>query len=275
MLESSSSSGLKEGDEEASSPSLVSLATPRDCSRRWSLRDGARFDAWTSNVLPRARAAIERAFDREAEEGEGEHSLLKRLPLPLPLPLPLEVNGIADLPLSTLRAGLLPAGLNARAEEEDKGFGLEAISDKLGEWLRFPYATEALEDAAALAADAAEAPNENDDVDDGVFNQKSKRHRHRHRPLPASIDWTTENVLGPVKNQHVNGTPCGCCWSFACTGTVEGAVGVASGKKPPSLSEEQLINCDRGPPFDDLGCQGGSGEGEGGERSRRERGGGG
>ena len=29
----------------------------------------------------------------------------------------------------------------------------------------------------------------------------------------------------------------------------------------PSLSEQQLIDCDRGPPFDDLGCAGGSVEG--------------
>ena len=68
-------------------------------------------------------------------------------------------------------------------------------------------------------------------------------------------------MLGPVKNQHINNTPCGCCWAFAATGVVEATVALATGKPAPSLSEQALISCDRGPPFDDLGCQGGSVEG--------------
>ena len=110
---------------------------------------------------------------------------------------------------------------------------------------------------------------ENLSVSSLLSSPLSKKHHHRRRrPLPASVDWSTKNVLGPVKNQHINGTPCGCCWSFATTGVVEGVVGVVSGKIPPSLSEQQLIDCDRGPPFDDLGCDGGSVEGKLGERER-------
>ena len=50
--------------------------------------------------------------------------------------------------------------------------------------------------------------------------------------------------MGPVKNQHVNGSACGCCWTFATTGVVECIVAMATGK-PISLSEQQLIDCDR------------------------------
>lgn len=255
--------------EEEEAPLLP--AGPRDCSRRWaSSGDRASFDAWTASVLPRARAAIERAFERNEErslQADGGSSslelprlaLLRRAELPL-----LEINGIADLPLSTLRAGLLPAHLNAEAAKDDEGFGADAIAEKLAEWLRFPYAAEALLDSAASAADAAAASSSSSEdlLSIPLPWLSSKKHHHRRRPLPASVDWSAQNVLGPVKNQHINGTPCGCCWAFATTGVVEAVVGVVSQKSPPSLSEQQIIDCDRGPPFDDLGCEGGSVEGE-------------
>lgn len=86
--------------------------------------------------------------------------------------------------------------------------------------------------------------------------------------LPPSVDWAAAGAVGPVKNQHVNNTPCGCCWSFASTGVMEAALGVAAGAAaakagksppppPPSLSEQELIDCDRAPPFKDAGCDGG------------------
>ena len=269
-----SKSGLSdEGEEAAAAAAAAAAATPagpRDCSRRWSATDRARFDAWTSSVLPRARGAIERAFDAD-EEREREGEDLFELPLSFASrPLPLEVNGVADLPLSTLRAGLLPSRLNdaEAAAKEDEGLGLDALAARLAEWLRFPYAADALLDAAAAAASASPAASsseeEQDDLPSLALSPPSlSRHRKRpKRPLPASVDWSTEGVLGPVKNQHINGTPCGCCWAFATTGVVEGAVGVAAGKTPPSLSEQQLIDCDRGGPFDDLGCEGGSVEGK-------------
>ena len=247
-------------EEEEDAPAKPLPAGPRDCSRRWSPDDRARLDAWAASVLPRARRAIERAFDRQEEEEEEAQDFLE-LPLSFALPLPLEVNGIADLPLSTLRAGLLPASVNAEKAKDEDG-GIEAIASRLAEWLRFPYVAEALLDSASTSA----AASSNDD--DVLLSSLSKHKKHPKRPLPASVDWSTKNVLGPVKNQHINGTPCGCCWAFATTGAVEGVVGVVSGQKPPSLSEQQLIDCDRGGPFDDLGCEGGSVEGEWGERGR-------
>ena len=69
-------------------------------------------------------------------------------------------------------------------------------------------------------------------------------YRYENVTLPKAVDWTTKGIVGPVKNQHVNGSACGCCWTFATTGVVECIVAMATGK-PISLSEQQLIDCDR------------------------------
>ena len=47
------------------------------------------------------------------------------------------------------------------------------------------------------------------------------------------------------QDQHINGTPCGCCWSFATVGVVECVHALAT-DKIVSLSEQQLIDCDHG-----------------------------
>jgi hypothetical protein len=94
----------------------------------------------------------------------------------------------------------------------------------------------------------------------GQGGARGKRGEASAAPRPPRAPPTPT----PLQNQHINGTPCGCCWSFAATGVVEPVVALAraaSGLPPPSLSEQQLIDCDRGPPAYDLGCQGGSVEG--------------
>jgi hypothetical protein len=58
-----------------------------------------------------------------------------------------------------------------------------------------------------------------------------------------SVDWRAEGVVGPIKNQHVNGSKCGCCWSFATVGVVESINALATGHLDV-LSEQQLIACD-------------------------------
>ncbi|KAK9832110.1 hypothetical protein WJX81_008029 [Elliptochloris bilobata] len=93
-----------------------------------------------------------------------------------------------------------------------------------------------------------------------VGKRKAEKYRYEHVQPPAAVDWRPKEIIGPVKDQHVNGSACGCCWAFATIGTAECMVAMATGKVL-SLSEQQLIDCDRGPPLYDLGCDGGNFEG--------------
>jgi len=68
--------------------------------------------------------------------------------------------------------------------------------------------------------------------------------------VPASFDWRTEGAVTGVKNQG----QCGSCWSFSTTGTVEGALFIAT-KNLVGLSEQNLVDC--GNITNNDGCDGG------------------
>lgn len=71
--------------------------------------------------------------------------------------------------------------------------------------------------------------------------------------LPDSVDWRSQNVVTPVKNQG----QCGSCWAFSNTGALEGIYAIKYGNLV-SFSEQELIDCStiKNHGFN-MGCKGG------------------
>ena len=56
--------------------------------------------------------------------------------------------------------------------------------------------------------------------------------------LPTSVDWRTEGIVSPVKDQG----GCGSCWAFASTAALESHVALQTGLLY-SLSTQELVSC--------------------------------
>jgi len=78
-------------------------------------------------------------------------------------------------------------------------------------------------------------------------------HSWNGEALPPSVDWVSKGAVTAIKDQG----HCGSCWTFSATGAMEGAYQITAGDLVP-VSEQQIVDCDKGllPPT--LGCSGGS-----------------
>ena len=56
--------------------------------------------------------------------------------------------------------------------------------------------------------------------------------------IPASIDWRTQGVVNPIKNQG----SCGSCSAFSAVSSLESAIAIQTGQLP-DLSEQNLVDC--------------------------------
>jgi len=69
--------------------------------------------------------------------------------------------------------------------------------------------------------------------------------------VPSEFDarakWS--GLIHPIRNQQL----CGSCWAFSASEVLTDRVSIATGKKSPVLSPEDMVSCDRS----DMGCQGG------------------
>ncbi|KAL4436130.1 hypothetical protein ABPG77_005578 [Micractinium sp. CCAP 211/92] len=129
--------------------------------------------------------------------------------------------------------------------------GLNAHADLSAEEFRLRYFGLKPQDLAALR-EAEEAAL-------GREGRSKKGKPGRGKPFPYGDevpperrDWREDGRVTPVKDQHVGGAPCGCCYAFGGMAGVEAANALYTGELT-TLSEQEIVDCDEL----DYGCDGG------------------
>jgi C1A family cysteine protease len=74
--------------------------------------------------------------------------------------------------------------------------------------------------------------------------------RRKRQSLPVSVDWRSQSVVGPVKDQ----LKCGSCYSFSSTGALESHRALKYGNLVP-LNVQQTLDCSYS--YKNKGCDGG------------------
>lgn len=86
----------------------------------------------------------------------------------------------------------------------------------------------------------------------GLRQNHGERIKVLDEGAPSAIDWVSEGMVTPVKNQG----QCGSCWAFSTTGAVESRAAIAAhASSPQSLSEQELVDCSLS--MGNAGCNGG------------------
>jgi C1A family cysteine protease len=141
-----------------------------------------------------------------------------------------------DIDEEAHRYGLWIGAINQIAAENDQDLSYKLKMNQFGDWTHDEY-------LSILGLKRNRNPKS------PIINLPKLGVNDGHdEALPSSVDWTTQGVVTPVKNQG----NCGSCWAFSTTGSMECDYAIAEGTLT-SLSEQQLVDCSTL----NYGCNGG------------------
>merc|ERR1711872_854624 len=144
--------------------------------------------------------------------------------------------------------------------EFDKHYTPEEEAMRYANWKK--DSEEVLSHNAMFGHEFTQAVNALSDLTDEEYKQQylsslivptssnATMHVPDNEPVPNAVDWRSQGLVTPIKNQG----QCGSCYSFSATGALEGAWKRHSGSLI-SLSESQIVDCSG--KYGNYGCQGG------------------